>query len=138
MKGFKSRSPTLAVMMSMCFGCFNGGLKPPNTDNPRMNGVKIIEMGARETHNPKPRSMRGRGNGPETRPGAKPGGSRACSPKPPRSKGNPRPSGRGGGQYSARYLPKEFAREDAEELVRFAEEVIRFVESRRPGKTSSR
>ncbi len=33
--------------------------------------------------------------------------------------------------YSARYLPKEFTREDAEELVKFVEEVINFVESRK-------
>jgi len=33
--------------------------------------------------------------------------------------------------YSARYLPKEFTREDAEELIAFAEEVIEFVESRK-------
>ncbi len=33
--------------------------------------------------------------------------------------------------FSARYLPKEFSREDAEELVEFAREAIEFVESRR-------
>jgi len=39
--------------------------------------------------------------------------------------------------YSARYLPKEFAREDAEELVAFAEEVIEFVEARRASRAPS-
>jgi len=33
--------------------------------------------------------------------------------------------------YSARYLPKEFSKEDAEELVSFAEAVIKFVEARK-------
>jgi len=47
-----------------------------------------------EFHNPE--SHWGRGNGPEARPGAKRSG---CSPKPVnRLKGNPRPSGLGGGQ----------------------------------------
>jgi len=48
-------------------------------------------------HNPELLEERGRGNGPETRPGAKPS-QRGCSPKPPRLIGNPRPLGRGGGQ----------------------------------------
>ncbi len=39
-----------------------------------------------------------RGNGPETRPRAKPLGEGDVAPKPPRTSGNPRPSGRGGGQ----------------------------------------
>ncbi|MEM0048484.1 MAG: HEPN domain-containing protein [Ignisphaera sp.] len=38
--------------------------------------------------------------------------------------------------YSSRYLPKEFSKEDAEELVKFAEEVIKFVESRKASKAS--
>jgi len=38
--------------------------------------------------------------------------------------------------YSARYLPKEFSKEDAEELVSFAEEVIKFVEARKSRKAS--
>ncbi|MEM1696335.1 MAG: hypothetical protein QXQ90_07045, partial [Desulfurococcaceae archaeon] len=48
-----------------------------------------------KNHTPKPRSMRGRGNAPETGRRAKPGESRECSSKPPQ---NPRTLGRGGGQ----------------------------------------
>ena len=36
--------------------------------------------------------------------------------------------------YSARRLPKEFGREDAEELVEFAREAIEFAESRKGGR----
>jgi len=39
--------------------------------------------------------------------------------------------------YSARYLPKEFTREDAEGLVALAEEVIGFVETRRASRAPS-
>ena len=39
--------------------------------------------------------------------------------------------------FSARYLPKEFSREDAEELIAFAKEVIRFVKSRKGREASS-
>jgi len=49
-------------------------------------------------HSPEPRPKRGRGNAPETRRGAEPSFRWECSPKPLRSKGNPRPLGRGGGQ----------------------------------------
>ena len=37
--------------------------------------------------------------------------------------------------YSARHLLKEFGKEDAEELVSFAEEVIIFVEARKSRKS---
>lgn len=38
--------------------------------------------------------------------------------------------------YSSRYLPKEFTKEDAVELIRFAREVIGFVESKRKYRTT--
>jgi len=40
--------------------------------------------------------------------------------------------------YATRYLPKEFTKEDAEELIAFAEEVIKLVESRGVREASDR
>ena len=75
MRGFKAQFPNLAVMMSVCLDCFNGGLKPPNTDSPRMNGVELSSrMGASQGKpiTPSPAQSGIGVTGPETRPrGAK-------------------------------------------------------------------
>ncbi|MEM4811910.1 MAG: hypothetical protein QXO85_03560, partial [Sulfolobales archaeon] len=62
---------------------------------------KLCILQVSRSHSPELRSMRGRGNAPETGRGAEPGESRACSSKPPQ---NPRPLGRGGGQPEGRVI----------------------------------
>jgi len=47
------------------------------------------------THNPESLKKRGRGNGSETQPKIESPKTGKCSPKPPSSRENPRPSGRG-------------------------------------------